>query len=305
MKDENGNEIVETPVEPTAEESLEHEVNDLYDDTPEEPIEEPPAEEPPSEEPPAENPPPSEEPPVPPAEEPPAEEPPSEEPPAEEPPASEEPPPADGDELSQLKEQNVKLLKLIEDGASPKAPTEEPPAAPAAEEPPTPPAPPAHVEGMEEFLEGMDFDAVMESKENFKAFMLKITSGVQERTRQSVLTSIPEIMGNYVQRKAAMDKVGNAFYKDFPELKRSKRFVASVANDVTAKNPDWTIKQVMDETGKQAMDTLGLKKQVVEKEKEGASKPKPKAQLPGSSSTKNPLPPPSGLADEIADLYDD
>lgn len=302
MKDENGNEIVE---EPSVEKVLETEIDDLFEDEVI-PKEEPPKEEEPPADPPAEETPSGKEPATPPAEELPKEElpkeePSKEEPPAEELPANEEIPPAEDDEFTRLKTQNEKLLKLIEDGASPKASAEKPPSEETPAKP-IPPAPPAQVEGMEEYLNGIDFDKVMETKEEFVKFMLKVTSGVQERTRQTVLTSIPQIVGNYVQQKATMDTVANAFYKDNPELKRSKKFVSIIANEVHAENPTMKIEDVMKETAKRAKESLGLNETVQKKDKEKVTKPKP--QLPGTSSTKQPPAPPKGLADEIDDLFD-
>jgi len=163
--------------------------------------------------------------------------------------------------------------------------------------------PPSVIAGLDTLFEGVDFDSVMESKENFVDFMKKYGAAVQEQTRQSILTAIPDVVGTHVSQRASMQDAATAFYSQYPELKRVKRYVGAVANEVHAENPDWTMKQIFEETAKRAKENLNLQAAVIDTNKANVIKPKPT--LPGNTSVKVPASAPKGLQDEIADLMSD
>ena len=157
---------------------------------------------------------------------------------------------------------------------------------------------------LEDLFKDMDFDSVMESKENFVKFFKDAMAVVKEQTKQETLVNIPNVVGSFVQRQASIRDVATEFYGKYPELKRVKQYVAHVANTVSAEQPEWNISQVLEEAAKRTKETLNLQAVVEEKEKVDAAKPKPS--LPGGTqSSKTPKAPSNGFQDEINDLITD
>jgi len=299
--DENGNPIEEAEATVDA-----GELEDFLGDAPETPAGEPaetPVEAPPEGQEPTETP---EDDPI--EETPPADEP-SEEPPVETP-TDGEPAPSPASEIQMLKEQNAKLLKLIAEGGVPDA--EAPPAASAPTATPQPGPAPAEitVAGLDEMLESMDFDDVMDNKDSFRKFVTKLavsikTQAIEEGT-QRALVSMPQVVSGAVQRQATLRDVANRFYKDNPELMPVKRYVAQVANQISAQNPELTLGDIMKKAAEQAYNTLGIVKAVEDKAKKGATKPKAPA-LPGGTQAggKRNVSAPTGLQGEIDDFLND
>ncbi len=226
----------------------------------------------------------------------------------EETPPVEPPAPADGETVTLTKEQHEQLLSKLDElaGTPPAKPVDEP----ATHVPVKPedivPKQPTQVAGLDEVLANMDFDAVMESKESFAEFLKTTMAVVQEQTAQKVLTSIPNVVGNFVQQRATMQEVAKEFYGRYPELKRVKRYVSKVADEISGKNPDWNIGQVLEEAAKVTKETLGVQNLAVEGNKGAVTKPKSSAPaLPGNQGVRQPSKPPSGLQSEIDDLISD
>ena len=266
---------------------------------------EPPAEEPPSETPPAETPPET------PPEEPPAETPPGEEPPVT-PPAEE--PSVEGRTREQiLEEQNKLLLQRIEDLTVPQPaqpvapkPEEKPPETPP-ETPPveTPPAPPAALEPAD-FLGELSIDDVIDSKEKFNDLLNMVRRGAietaEKRVYEKVLTSIPELIMGYVNRKATVDSLVGEFFKANEDLKSVRKTVAAISNDVHAEHPDWTIQDVFKEAGVRTRKVLGMpapKPKVVKSEGNRFDDP---AFAGGSGGRPTPRVDSGSLQEEIDDL---
>ncbi len=194
------------------------------------------------------------------------------------------------DEVTKLKTQIESLQVLVDKLAGPPAvKTEEPPV-------------PTKIKELAELLEEVDFDSVMESKENFSKFFLTAMQAVQEQTAQKILSSIPNIVGSHVQRQTTLRDVATEFYTRYPELKRVKRYVGTVANEIYAANPEMTLGQVMEEAAKVAKETLNIQAVVETREKEKASKPA----LPGSGGgARSPQKATSKLQSEIDSLLSD
>ena len=237
-------------------------------------------------------------------------------------PPVETPPATEVDPIKKLEEQNAKLLKLVNDlsvGGPVKTPAAETPATPATPATPEVPAVPEKVIGeikpedllpdLNQIFENLDFDKVMENKENFKEFFLKSMSIVQQDTAQKVMTSMPKIVGSYVQRSAVMKDVAKSFYGKYPELKPVKGYVAKVSDAVAAENPEWEIGKVLEEAAQRtskALDiVIGVKKEE-EKLPPGTPKKETTPALPGGGRTpRTPMKPSEGLQSEIDELIDD
>jgi hypothetical protein len=206
-------------------------------------------------------------------------------------------PPVSVDEVTALKTQVATLTELVDKLSGPK---ENIPTTPTAETPPVP----TKVVGLEDIFKDLDFDAVMESKENFMKFMIDTMTVVKEQTKQETLTAIPNVVGSFIQRQVGVREVAAEFYSKYPELKRVKQYVGHVANEVHAEHPDWTINQVVEEAAKRTKETLNIQVVVEEGEKKEAVKPKPS--LPGGSTgARTPKAPSAGFQDEINDLITD
>ena len=159
---------------------------------------------------------------------------------------------------------------------------------------------------LEDLFKDMDFDSVMESKENFVKFFKDAMAVVKEQTKQETLVNIPNVVGSFVQRQASIRDVATEFYGKYPELKRVKQYVAHVANTVSAEQPEWNISQVLEEAAKRTKETLNLQAIVEDKGKDDSSTSKPKPSLPGGTqSSKTPKAPSNGFQDEINDLITD
>ena len=193
------------------------------------------------------------------------------------------------DEITTLKAQIESLQALVDKLAAPTPKVEEPPV-------------PTKSKDLAEILQDVDFDSVMESKENFSKFFLTAMEAVQEQTAQKILSSIPNIVGSHVQRQSTLRDVATEFYTRYPELKRVKRYVGTVANEIYAANPEMTLGQVMEEAARVAKETLNIQAEVVGREKRDATKPA----LPGSGGgARVSVKPISKLQGEIDDILND
>lgn len=108
------------------------------------------------------------------------------------------------------------------------------------------------------FMEGVDFDSVMESKESFMKFFTKSMDIMRQQAEASVMAAVPNYVSGQVQRNATMRDVANEFYTTYPELTPVKGYVANVAAEVSAGNPTWDMNQVLVESARLTRETLGL-----------------------------------------------
>lgn len=158
---------------------------------------------------------------------------------------------------------------------------------------------------LEEQFKDIDFDAMLDSKENFFGVMNKFMQLMGNQVAETVMTNVPQVVGAHVTRNAALRDAAAKFYDQYPELKRVKRYVGMTANEVQAENPEWTLGKIFDETAKRVKESLNIQDVIEEEEKQEASKPKPTPVLPGAGSTRTPTPVPNALQDEIDDFLSD
>ena len=170
----------------------------------------------------------------------------------------------------------------------------------------TPAAEPVKIPELEDLFKDMDFDAVMESKENFIKFFKDAMAVVKEQAKQETLVNLPNVVGDFVQRQTSIRDVATEFYTTYPELKKVKQYVAHVANTVSAEQPEWNISQVLIEAAKRTKETLNLQAVVEDVSIEKTDTTKHKPSLPGGTqSSKTPKAPSNGFQDEINDLITD
>ena len=151
-------------------------------------------------------------------------------------------------------------------------------------------------------FEGLDIDSIMESNEKFIEFMVKSMNQVQQASVQQVLTSIPHIVGSFVQRQTSLRDVANEFYTKYPELGKVKQYVGTVANEVAAENPDWEIGRVLEETATRAMNALSIQRGMQSTLKKDTSV---RPSLPGGTKTRQAKAPSTALQNEISELLED
>ena len=244
------------------------ELNDFLSEGPAEPVVDstPPAEPAPAEPPPAEPAEPAPEPPddgepapqepEPPAE--PAE--PAEPAPAEpaEPPAEQPLTPREKLLLARIEAITGKSIGIDEAIAEPQVPASPPPA-PAQ---PAQPAAPAEPE-VPNFLKDRKLDEILDDPVKFNELLTEVYQMGIDKSRdaavQKVLTSIPQLVTQYVGRHSAMKGMVDDFYKKNPDLVGVKKTVAAVANEVAAENPGQKVDWVFEETAKKTREVLGLK----------------------------------------------
>ncbi len=229
--------------------------------------EEPVIEASPVEEPPVEPVPPKEEPSV--VESPPIDVPPSVEPSVETPPVEPVPPvveppvvkdPKD-EEIENLRGTVEELRRMIEDVAT-KATSpiqQEPPIQVDAEGKPIPPAPvtpPLH-----SFVkEDKDIDTALNSVDNFNSLL----SSVVHKGIEGALSIVPKFVEPLVERIVARRLAVNEFYTNNQDLSKNKAYVGMVANELAAKNPEWSLEDVIKNLAKEVRDKLRLTGQVVQ-----------------------------------------
>lgn len=201
-------------------------------------------------------------------------------------------------ELAALKTQVNTLMGLLntvhQGGSSPQV------------EPAVEPETPADLNS---FVQSVDFDSVMESKESFVNFFTKSMEIVRQQTAQSVMAAVPNYVSEQVQRNTTMQDVANEFYSANPELSPVKGYVANVASEVSTQNPTWDMAQVLTKAAEVAKSTLGLVGQPAGGPVPGVPAPivsKPAPVLSGGTRTaKAPLSKKSGLQTEIDDFLID
>ena len=81
-----------------------------------------------------------------------------------------------------------------------------------------------------------------------------------EDFKQEILLSIPDIVIYHIQSQHKYKKIVDSFYLKYPELKKDKILIGSLANKIAAENPAMSFEDVFKQTGLQARKILrGLK----------------------------------------------
>jgi hypothetical protein len=129
---------------------------------------------------------------------------------------------------------------------------------------------------------GYDHDSLMESSDTFKEWASKLYEQAKKDAHEEVLQKLPETVNSYVQTQVTIQDQAREFYRNNPELSEHKDYVSRVANEVAAEHPDWTFSDVLDETANRARQTLGLKQQAQQSERETSGQRKTPAFASGT-----------------------
>jgi Cdc6-like AAA superfamily ATPase len=132
---------------------------------------------------------------------------------------------------------------------------------------------------------------------------------VQNDTVQGIMTTIPKILGAIIPQYVYIHAKTHEFYSNNPDLIDHRQSVGKIIDDVAAKNPKWSLDEVLEFVGGKEGDDgevrrrLNLKKKAVEKaEKEQIKRPsfvKPAHVRQGKDEVKL-----TGIAKEINDMID-
>jgi hypothetical protein len=99
-----------------------------------------------------------------------------------------------------------------------------------------------------------DLDKVLNSVDNFNAFM---TTALQKGNEQ-ILTTIPQIITKLADQVVTQRMAVAEFYGANKDLAGNKAFVGMVANDIAAKNPGWNMQQIIEKLGEEVRNRLRL-----------------------------------------------
>jgi hypothetical protein len=197
--------------------------------------------------------------------------------------------------IAGLEAQIAKLTTLVESVVKPSEPE------------PVKPEPPK-VEDLEKLFEGLDFDNVVDTREGFVEFMRNAFQALQTGIVSQVNTQIPDVVGSVVTQQTSLKEMVAEFYESNPELASVKAYVGKIADEISAKDPNLSIKEVLDKAAIQAKEGLGIKDAVEKKVATPDPKPaKPsKPALPGNKSgARKTSAQPSKLQSEIDEILND
>lgn len=112
------------------------------------------------------------------------------------------------------------------------------------------------------YLGDEDIDDVTTDPKKFNAILSKMEARLRatlaEDTTRNTLLSIPDVVQYQIKQQAALDELVREFYDSNQDLKPVKHTVAMVAQNVSSEHPDWTVKQVFEESAKKTREILKL-----------------------------------------------
>jgi hypothetical protein len=144
------------------------------------------------------------------------------------------------------------------------------------------------------FKDRAEYEAAFEKPE----VMAEVMGRVSTHAVQTILKTLPQVINNTIKAQMEVQTLASAFYKDNDDLKDNKEFVGYVSNDLSGKNPDWTLAKLFEELPKEVRKRIGLKEAVVQPVKGPAQPPK----KGGARTPQEPAPVETALEKEIADL---
>ena len=113
-----------------------------------------------------------------------------------------------------------------------------------------------------DYLDGLDLDDVTTDPKLFNNVLSKIESRIRgaiaEETTRSTLMAIPDVVQYQIKQQAALDELVREFYDGNQDLKPVKHTVAMVAQNIASEHPDWTVKQVFEESAVKTREILKL-----------------------------------------------
>lgn len=150
---------------------------------------------------------------------------------------------------------------------------------------------------LDSLLEKVDFDGIMESKEQFVGFIKDLVTSVAQNTQAYVQGFVPQTITSHM----SMQQVREQFYQDNPELNPVRPYVANIASTVAAEQPEWGLQEVLTEAAKRAKAALNIR-EVPKTMKEDKG---PAPTLPGSKGGRKPTPQKTALQNELDEFMED
>jgi len=77
-----------------------------------------------------------------------------------------------------------------------------------------------------------------------------------EKQKQEILLLIPAIVVKHIQDQHEYKKLVDDFYKANPELIKERLLIQKLTNQIAANDPALSVKEVFEETAKQAKEVL-------------------------------------------------
>jgi hypothetical protein len=86
-----------------------------------------------------------------------------------------------------------------------------------------------------------ELDQVLNSVDNFNSFMSKALG----KGNEQVVANLPKILGPLVDQIVTQKMAVNEFYSNNQDLSGNKAYVGIVANELSVKNPTWTMEDIV------------------------------------------------------------
>lgn len=150
---------------------------------------------------------------------------------------------------------------------------------------------------LDSLLEKVDFDGIMESKEQFVGFIKDLVTSVAQNTQAYVQGVVPQTITSHM----SMQQVREQFYQDNPELDPVRPYVANIASTIAAEQPEWGLQEVLTEAAKRAKAALNIREVSATVKDKG-----PSPTLPGSKGGgRKPAPQKTALQNELDEFMED
>ena len=149
---------------------------------------------------------------------------------------------------------------------------------------------------LDSLLEKVDFDGIMESKEQFVGFIKDLVTSVAQNTQAYVQGVVPQTITSHM----SMQQVREQFYQDNPELDPVRPYVANIASTMAAEQPEWGLQEVLTEAAKRAKAALNIREVPATVKDKG-----PSPTLPGSKGGRKPTPQKTALQSELDEFMED
>lgn len=187
--------------------------------------------------------------------------------------------------IAELREQNKKLMDMMQNVTSPKKEEKAPEPEPDIFE--------SEVFGkLAEALELDDGEADL-----LASFMKKFGSHVAKTAVNDAMEQTPQVVTRHVNEANNARDMKKNFYKSHPALEAVQGYVAQIANSVAVENPTFTVDQVLEESANRSYTSLGIDKEAIaKKEKPGKGKKPAFAKTPKA---RKPAPKKSKLENEL------
>ena len=109
--------------------------------------------------------------------------------------------------------------------------------------------------GLGYFKDKAEYEAAFEKPE----VMSEVMQRVEANAVNKILKTLPQVINNTIKAQLEVQTRTAAFYKDNEDLGAHKEFVGYVANDMSGKNPDWTLDKLFVELPGEVRKRIGLK----------------------------------------------